>query len=72
MPHRHPRRSRRLADQADAAVHSRTRGVGIVEQVGAAVTEHAVGDRLAIPWLGYACGACDYCVSGRETLCEAQ
>ncbi|TMR90093.1 alcohol dehydrogenase AdhP [Nonomuraea basaltis] len=47
-------------------------GVGIVEQAGAAVTEHAVGDRVAIPWLGYACGTCDYCVSGRETLCQAQ
>ena len=25
-----------------------------------------------MPWLGYACGTCDYCVSGRETLCESQ
>ena len=25
-----------------------------------------------MPWLGYACGVCDYCVSGRETLCEQQ
>jgi propanol-preferring alcohol dehydrogenase len=47
-------------------------GVGIVELVGSAVTEVAVGDRVAIPWLGYACGVCEYCVSGRETLCEAQ
>jgi propanol-preferring alcohol dehydrogenase len=47
-------------------------GVGIVEQVGSAVTEVTVGDRVAIPWLGYACGACEYCVSGRETLCETQ
>jgi propanol-preferring alcohol dehydrogenase len=47
-------------------------GVGIVELVGSAVTEVAVGDRVAIPWLGYACGVCEYCVSGRETLCAAQ
>jgi propanol-preferring alcohol dehydrogenase len=47
-------------------------GVGIVERAGAGVTEHDVGDRVAIPWLGYACGSCEYCVSGRETLCEAQ
>jgi NADPH:quinone reductase-like Zn-dependent oxidoreductase len=36
------------------------------------VTEVAVGDRVAIPWLGYACGTCDHCVSGWETLCESQ
>ena len=27
---------------------------------------------MAIPWLGYACGACEYCASGRETLCPNQ
>ena len=47
-------------------------GVGIVEQVGPGVAEVAIGDRVAIPWLGYACGTCEYCVSGRETLCESQ
>jgi len=47
-------------------------GVGIVESLGADVTNVAVGDRVAIPWLGYACGHCDYCVSGWETLCESQ
>jgi alcohol dehydrogenase, propanol-preferring len=47
-------------------------GVGIVEQVAEGVTEVSVGDRVALPWLGYACGICDYCVSGRETLCESQ
>jgi alcohol dehydrogenase, propanol-preferring len=47
-------------------------GVGIVEQLGPGVTEVAVGDRVAIPWLGYACGVCDYCVSGWETLCLEQ
>ena len=47
-------------------------GVGIVEKAGAGVTLHAAGDRVAIPWLGYACGTCEYCVSGWETLCESQ
>jgi propanol-preferring alcohol dehydrogenase len=47
-------------------------GVGIVESVGPGVTEVVVGDRVAIPWLGYACGICDYCVSGWETLCHEQ
>jgi propanol-preferring alcohol dehydrogenase len=32
----------------------------------------AVGDRVAIAWLGYACGACRYCLTGEETLCEKQ
>ena len=31
-------------------------GVGIVEALGAGVTDRAVGDRVAIPWLGHACG----------------
>lgn len=47
-------------------------GVGVVEALGQGVTEVAVGDRVAIPWLGWACGTCEYCVSGRETLCLAQ
>jgi alcohol dehydrogenase, propanol-preferring len=32
----------------------------------------SIGDRVAIPWLGHACGHCDYCVKGWETLCESQ
>ena len=47
-------------------------GVGIVTEIGPSVTEVAVGDRVGMPWLGYACGTCDYCVSGRETLCLEQ
>ena len=47
-------------------------GVGIVEMVGPGVTEVKEGDRVALPWLGYACGTCRYCVSGWETLCEQQ
>ena len=47
-------------------------GVGIVHAVGTGVTVRAVGDRVALPWLGHACGHCDHCVSGWETLCEEQ
>ncbi|MDX6236115.1 MAG: alcohol dehydrogenase, propanol-preferring [Kribbellaceae bacterium] len=47
-------------------------GVGIVEQVGPGVTTPQVGDRVAMPWLGEACGVCDYCIDGWETLCEKQ
>src|SRR5215218_3781769 len=48
-------------------------GVGIIEQVGPGdVYGLEPGMRVALPWLGYACGVCRYCNSGRETLCEAQ
>jgi propanol-preferring alcohol dehydrogenase len=48
-------------------------GVGIVERVGAGNAHGLeVGMRVAVPWLGYACGDCRFCNDGRETLCEAQ
>jgi alcohol dehydrogenase, propanol-preferring len=47
-------------------------GIGHVERIGSAVTNRSVGDRVAIAWLGYACGHCRYCVGGWETLCESQ
>jgi alcohol dehydrogenase, propanol-preferring len=47
-------------------------GVGEVVELGPGVTEVALGDRVAMPWLGYACGTCDHCVSGWETLCLDQ
>ena len=46
--------------------------VGVVAELGPGVTDVAIGDRVAMPWLAYACGVCDYCVSGRETLCLEQ
>lgn len=48
-------------------------GVGTIVELGQG-NHHglAVGDRVAIPWLGYACGVCRYCNSGRETLCHEQ
>ncbi|MFE6870738.1 alcohol dehydrogenase AdhP [Kitasatospora sp. NPDC057692] len=47
-------------------------GVGIVEAAGAEVRHVRVGERVAIPWLADACGRCDHCVSGWETLCTRQ
>ena len=47
-------------------------GVGRVESIGPGVKTVKEGDRVALPWLGYACGTCAYCVSGWETLCEQQ
>jgi propanol-preferring alcohol dehydrogenase len=48
-------------------------GVGIIERVGPGdVYGLEPGMRVALPWLGYACGVCRYCNSGRETLCESQ
>jgi len=47
-------------------------GVGIVVEAGSNVTHIKVGDRVAMPWLGSACGVCQFCVDGWETLCESQ
>jgi propanol-preferring alcohol dehydrogenase len=45
-------------------------GVGLVARVGEGVTDLHEGDRVAVPWLGWACGACEACASGWETLCQ--
>ena len=47
-------------------------GVGIITALGEGVTNRRLGDRVAIAWLGRACGHCGHCVSGWETLCEEQ
>ena len=47
-------------------------GVGIVESVGPGVLLPQVGDRVAMPWIGEACGVCHYCIDGWETLCHKQ
>jgi propanol-preferring alcohol dehydrogenase len=47
-------------------------GVGRIEKLGSGVTSRSVGERVAIAWLGSACGECRYCVAGWETLCEHQ
>lgn len=47
-------------------------GAGIVAAVGAGVKRLKVGDPVGIAWLHDACGACEYCITGWETLCESQ
>ena len=44
--------------------------VGRVEQLGAGVTNIAVGQRVGVPWLGHSCGTCPYCATQRENLCD--
>lgn len=43
--------------------------VGRVAAVGGEVEELVIGQRVGVPWLGWACGACSYCTQGRENLC---
>lgn len=47
-------------------------GVGVVEALGAGVSQLEVGRRVALPWLGSACGTCRECLTGWETLCAHQ
>lgn len=47
-------------------------GAGIVVAVGQGVRGVKEGDAVGIAWLHDACGGCEYCVSGWETLCEHQ
>jgi alcohol dehydrogenase, propanol-preferring len=44
--------------------------VGEVIARGAAVETVRVGDRVGIPWLGWTCGTCVFCTTGRENLCD--
>lgn len=44
--------------------------IGRVAQLGEGVTRRAIGDRVGIPWLHRTCGACEYCLDGKENLCE--
>ena len=47
-------------------------GVGYVAAVGAGVTTVKEGDRVGVPWLHTACGHCEHCITGWETLCDSQ
>lgn len=44
--------------------------VGIVDKVGPGVAAPGPGQRIGIPWLGHTCGACPYCLSHHENLCD--
>jgi len=47
-------------------------GAGTVVELGPGVTHLKVGDRVGIAWLHSACGHCNFCLSGWETLCQEQ
>ena len=47
-------------------------GVGFVAAVGAGVKMVKEGDRVGVPWLHTTCGHCEHCITGWETLCDAQ
>jgi propanol-preferring alcohol dehydrogenase len=47
-------------------------GVGRVAAVGAGVRHVKEGDRVGVPWLHTACGHCEHCMTGWETLCDSQ
>lgn len=47
-------------------------GVGYVVAVGPDVNNVKEGDAVGVPWLYSACGCCDHCITGWETLCESQ
>src|SRR5437868_10156563 len=44
--------------------------VGRVAAMGEGAAGFAIGERVGVPWLGYTCGECSYCRSGRENLCD--
>ncbi len=44
--------------------------VGTVSGVGEGAVRFECGDRVGVPWLGWTCGRCRYCVGGRENLCD--
>ncbi|MCX7165330.1 MAG: zinc-dependent alcohol dehydrogenase family protein [Rhodocyclales bacterium] len=44
--------------------------VGRVAAIGNGVTGFLPGQRVGVPWLGWTCGTCHFCISGRENLCD--
>lgn len=44
--------------------------VGVIEALGEEVHSFAVGQRIGVPWLGNSCGICQFCLTGRENLCD--
>jgi alcohol dehydrogenase, propanol-preferring len=44
--------------------------IGVVAALGPGVDRFNVGDRVGVPWLGWTCGVCAFCHSGRENLCD--
>jgi propanol-preferring alcohol dehydrogenase len=44
--------------------------IGVVEKLGQGANRFKLRDRVGVPWLGWTCDACEFCLSGRENLCD--
>jgi propanol-preferring alcohol dehydrogenase len=44
--------------------------IGRVVETGKGAEKFKIGTRVGVPWLGWTCGECSYCLSGQENLCE--
>ena len=44
--------------------------VGSIIEKGSEVDRFRIGERVGVPWLGWTCGVCEFCISGRENLCD--
>lgn len=45
--------------------------VGTISEVGQNITDLVSGQRVGVPWLGYTCHQCRYCLQGQENLCDS-
>ena len=69
VPHRFACRRRR-ACRSQTAAGARPRDHRFGRREGGGGRPLRVGDRVGVPWLGWTCGVCEYCRSGRENLCD--
>lgn len=44
--------------------------IGTIEELGVKTKDVRVGQRIGVSWLGGSCGVCQFCLSGRENLCD--
>lgn len=44
--------------------------VGTIIKTGKQANKYALGTRVGVPWLGYTCGCCPYCLARKENLCD--
>jgi propanol-preferring alcohol dehydrogenase len=44
--------------------------VATVSELGPGASRYELGERVGVPWLGWTCGTCRYCRTGRENLCD--
>ena len=69
LPHR-PTHRRRRAVRPKLPLIPGHQIVGRVADLGSTAGRFTLGERVGAPWLGWTCGRCRYCVSGRENLCD--